>query len=207
MVGRGFSALKFDVDVPTPYQTDEYNRSLSRGEIEYMASLVRAVREAVGPQVSLAVDCHWNYAVQDAVELARSVEPYDLSWLEDPIPPEHLERIAEVQRHTRTPIAAGENYYYRVQFARLLAPGGLRVLTPDPLKLGLWETKKTAALADASYANLALHNISGPVGTMACAHLAAAIPNFLLLEWHAASVPFFDELLNRYRKPEEGFFE
>ena len=94
------------------------------------------------------------------------------------------------------------------------------------------EGRKIAGLADLHYVNLTWHNISGPLGTMAGVHLAAAIPNLLALEWHAASVPFFDEAegpmirdgrirvpdapgigieldveaMHRYRKPGEKFF-
>ena len=79
MVARGFTMLKFDVDVPTPYETDEYNRDLSFPEIEYAAELVGAVRAAVGREIGLAVDCHWNYGVAAAVELSRAVEKYQLA--------------------------------------------------------------------------------------------------------------------------------
>ena len=51
------------------------------------------------------------------------------------------------------------------------------------------------------YVNLAWHNISSPIGTMAGVHLAAATPNFLALEWHAASVPFFDQLVRGSEGP------
>ncbi len=237
MVAQGFRALKFDVDVPTPYETDEYNRALSRAEIEYAACLVAAVRKAVGRDVALAIDCHWNYGVQAAVELARALEPYDLLWLEDPVPPENIAALAQVQRQTRLPIATGENHFHRLDFERLILEAGLRVLAPDANKLGIWESRKLADLADLHYVNLAVHNIAGPVGTLASAHLCAAIPNFLALEWHAASVPFFDALARgadgplirdgrlrvpdrpglgvdldeevawRYRKPGEPFFE
>jgi L-alanine-DL-glutamate epimerase-like enolase superfamily enzyme len=142
-----------------------------------------------------------------------------------------------VQRATRTPIATGENHYFRVDFERLILDAGLRVLAPDVQKTGLWEGRKVADLADMHYVNLTLHNISGPIGAMAGAHLSAAIPNLLAMEWHAASVPFFDDLVRgaegpmirdgkirvpdkpglgiefdegvayRYRKPGEPFFE
>ena len=237
MAARGFRALKFDVDVPTPYETDQYNRDLSRAEIEYAVCLVAALRQALGRDVGLAIDCHWNYGVQAAVELARALEPYDLLWLEDPVPPENIAALAQVQRNTRLPVATGENHYHRLDFERLILEAGLRVLAPDTNKLGLWECRKLADLADMHYVNLAVHNIAGPIGTLASAHLCAAIPNFLALEWHAAGVPFFDELargleaplvregrvrvpdrpglgieLNeevawRYRKPGEPFFE
>jgi L-alanine-DL-glutamate epimerase-like enolase superfamily enzyme len=201
MAARGFRILKFDVDVPTPYETDEYNRDLSAPEIEHMASLVAAARAAVGPEIGLAVDCHWNYSVQAAIDLARSVEPYHLMWLEDPVPPENIPCVGRVQRNTRTPIATGENHYLRLDFQRLITEAGLGILAPDVQKIGLWEGRKLADMADVHYVNLTFHNISGPIGTMAGVHLSAAVPNFLALEWHAASVPFFDSLVKNADKP------
>jgi L-alanine-DL-glutamate epimerase-like enolase superfamily enzyme len=201
MVARGFHILKFDVDVPTPYETDEYNRHLSAPEIEHMASLVKATRDAVGPEIGLAIDCHWNYNVQSAIEMARAVEPYRLMWLEDPIPPENIPAIGQVQANTRTPIATGENHYHRLDFERLITEARLRVLAPDVQKMGLWEGRKLADMAEMHYVNLTLHNIAGPLGTMAGVHLSAAIPNLIALEWHAASVPFFDKLVKNAEGP------
>ena len=236
MAARGFRILKFDVDVPTPHETDEYNRDLSEREIEHAAALVAGAREAVGMDVGLAIDCHWNYGVQAAIGLARALEKYKLLWLEDPTPPENIGALGVVQRNTNLPIATGENHYFRLDFERLIVEAGLRVLAPDVQKLGLWEGRKVADLADMHYVNLAWHNISSPLGTMAGVHLCAATPNFLALEWHAASVPFFDDLVKggegpliqdgkiavpdvpglgieldedvayKYRKPGEGFF-
>ncbi len=201
MAARGFRILKFDVDVPTPYETDEYNRGLSHPEIEHMAALVAATRQAVGGEIGLAIDCHWNYGVQAAIDLARALEPYHLLWLEDPVPPENIRALGAVQRATRTPLATGENHYFRVDFERLILEGGLRVLAPDVQKIGLWDGRKLADLADMHYVNLTWHNISGPLGTMAGAHLAAAMPNLLALEWHAASVPFFQDLIRDAEEP------
>lgn len=237
MAERGFRVLKFDVDVPTPYETDEYNRDLSPVEVEFAVELAKAVRAAVGLEVGLAIDCHWNYGVAAAVDLARGMEPVRLLWLEDVIPPENVGALARVQQATRTPIATGENHYFRLDFERLITEAQLRVLAPDVQKIGLWEGKKLADMADMHYVNLTWHNISGPLGTMAGVHLCAAIPNVLALEWHAASVPFFDSLVKgsaqamvqngrvrvpdspglgleidedvayKYRKPGEPFFE
>lgn len=201
MAGRGFQILKFDVDVPTPFPTDEYDRGLSNQEVDYAASLVGAVRNAVGPGVGLAVDCHWNYGVQAAIELARALEKHRLLWFEDPVPPENIPAIGQVQRNTQTAVATGENHYHRVDFQRLIVEAGLRVLAPDVQKMGLWEGRKIADMADMHYVNLTLHNVSGPLGTMAGVHLSAAIPNLLALEWHAASVPFFDELVKNAEAP------
>jgi len=237
MAARGFAILKFDIDVPMPFPSDQFNRDLSPAEVDYAASLVAAVRQAVGQGIGVAIDCHWNYGVSAAVELARALEPYRLLWLEDPVPPENLEALAQVQRATRLPVATGENHYHRIDFERLIREAGLRLLAPDVQKIGLWEGRKLADLADMHYVNLAFHNVSGPIGTMAGVHLSAAVPNFVALEWHAADVPFFDALVRgfdgpliengsirvpdspglgveldedvawRYRKPGERFFE
>jgi L-alanine-DL-glutamate epimerase-like enolase superfamily enzyme len=201
MAARGFSMLKFDVDVPTPYETDEYNRDLSWPEIEYAAALVGAVREAVGPDIGLAIDCHWNYGVAAAIELARALESYHLLWLEDPIPPDNISAFAEVQRNTKTVIATGENHFQRIDFQRLIVEGGLRLLAPDVQKIGIWEGRKVAEVAEMHHVNLTMHNISSPIGTMAGVHLCAAVPNILALEWHAASVPFFDALVKNTSGP------
>jgi gluconate/galactonate dehydratase len=201
MAARGFRILKFDVDVPTPYETDEYNRALSPQEIDFAVELASAVRAAVGLEVGLAIDCHWNYGAAAAVDLARALEPLRLLWLEDVMPPANIDALAHVQRSTRTPLATGENHYLRLDFQRLMTDAGLRVLAPDVQKLGLWEGRKLADLADLHYVNLTWHNISSPLGTMAGAHLCAATPNFLALEWHAASVPFFDEIIASGPRP------
>lgn len=202
MKRRGFTALKFDVDVPTEYSLDDYNRALTRREIEVMAGLVGALRKALGKYVDLAIDCHWNYGVNDAIKLARACEPYDLLWLEDPLPPENTDALRRVTAATTTPIATGENHYQRHAFRELLEREAVDIVAPDFQKVGgLLEGRRIADLAEMHYLAVAPHNISGPIGTMASVHLCAAIPNFLALEWHAASVPFFDALVKGRRAP------
>lgn len=210
MKRRGFTALKFDVDVPTEYSLDDYNRSLTSREIDLMASLVGALRKALRREVDLAIDCHWNYGVNDAIRLARACEPYELLWLEDPVPPENTDAMRRVTAATSTPIATGENHYQRHHFRELLEREAVDILAPDFQKVGgLLEARRIADMADVHYVAVAPHNISGPIGTMASVHLCAAIPNFLALEWHAASVPFFDDLIEGRKGPliKNGYIE
>lgn len=194
MAGRGFTAMKFDADIPTPFPTDEYNRSLSRVEIDYVVERLAAIREEIGPAVDLAVDCHWNYTVNDAVRLGKALEHLDLLWFEDPIPPRPIEPLAHLQAAIAVPVSTGENLYAIEDFWDLLSVGRVRVIAPDVQKTGLLRAVQVAQMADLRFVNLAIHNIASPVGLVAAAHVAAAIPNFLALEWHGASVPFYDEL-------------
>ena len=112
----GFSALKFDLDVPTPYMQDTASGTLSRAEVRYMVELAAAVIDAVGDQVDVAFDCHWRYQVADASRLAHELEPLGLLWLEDPVPPENVAALRRVTTSTSTPIATGENGYLRHGF-------------------------------------------------------------------------------------------
>jgi gluconate/galactonate dehydratase len=191
----GFSALKFDLDVPTPYTADTASGTLSRAEIKYMVALAAAVVDAVGDEVDVAFDCHWRYQVSDACRLAHELEDLGLLWLEDPVPPENVAALARVTKSTSTPICTGENGYLRHGFREAFESGAIDIAAPDPQKTGgLLETRRIADYADTHYISMAPHCIASPIGTVANVHVAAAIPNFLALEWHGMSVPFWTEL-------------
>jgi len=195
VVAQGFTALKFDLDVPNPYTYDSFNGALSHAEVKFMGQLVRGVREAVGDTIDIAFDCHWRYNVSDAIRLAHELEPYGVAWLEDPVPPENIEAMRRVTQATRTPISSGENYYLRFGFREALERHALSIIAPDLQKTGgLLEARRIADMADTYYIAMAPHNISSPIGFMAAAHLCAAIPNVLTLEFHGLSVPFWDDL-------------
>ncbi len=204
----GFTAIKFDLDVPNPHQLDTHSGTLTHAEIRFMEGLVAAVREAVGDTIDIAFDCHWRYNVTDAKRLASAVEPYGLMWLEDPVPPENTEAMRRVTASTSTPIASGENYYLRYGFRDVVEREGLDIVAPDLQKVGgLMEGRRIADLADTHYIPVAPHCIASPIGTMAAAHLAAAIPNFLALEWHGMSVPFWEDIAAGHGGPviDQGF--
>ena len=191
----GFSALKFDLDVPTPYMQDTASGTLSRAEVQYMVELAAAVIDAVGDEVDVAFDCHWRYQVADAQRLAHELEPLGLMWLEDPVPPENVAALARVTKSTSTRIATGENGYMRHGFREAFESGAIDIAAPDPQKTGgLLETRRIADYADTHYISMAPHCIASPIGTVANVHVAAAIPNFLALEWHGMSVPFWNDL-------------
>ncbi len=181
---RGFSAIKFDID-PLPTRRDAYNRGIRNSDIAHYIDVVTAAREALDPDTDLAIDAHWRYAPVDVLKIARAFEDLDLLWLEDPIPPENNEAMRHLTSQTRTPICTGENLYTRYGFRELVENQGADILSPDLAKAGgLLEGRRIADLADLYYIPIAPHNICGPVGTYAAAHVCTAIPNFLALEFH-----------------------
>ena len=205
MAQLGFTALKFDLDLPLAGHDDLHARTLARELIELQVSLARATCEAAAPNVDVAFDLHWRYAPSDALRLARELEDLGLLWLEDPTPPADLASVTELARRTTTPIATGENMYGLEQFTTLLDLGGVDIVAPDLQKVGgLAVAQRIAAIADVRSRPLAPHNISPHRHARAPSHLCASVPNFLALEWHAASVPFFDELIGLDRPLIEG---
>ncbi|HEY9264416.1 MAG TPA: mandelate racemase/muconate lactonizing enzyme family protein, partial [Mycobacterium sp.] len=187
MADEGFTAIKFDIDdLRHPAKFDAHNHTLGASEIRDMVARVAAVREAIGPDLDLAIDLHARYDVPSARRIATELEPFALMWLEEPVPPENPLALAQVRASTTTPICAGENLYLRWGFRELLDAGAVDVIEPDIPKCGgLAESKKIANLAEIYYVPFAPHLVSTPLGTMASAHQCSTVPNFLVQEWHA----------------------
>jgi L-alanine-DL-glutamate epimerase-like enolase superfamily enzyme len=198
MANEGYTAIKFDLDVPTPF-TKEYNRasgSLTNKEVDYLAEMVGSVRRAVNDDVDIMFDLHWKFSVESAIKLAKAIEQYHVMWLEDPVPPVNPELFNIIARNTSTPIATGEAIYTRYEFMKVLN-SNVRILTPDSVKSGgLNEIKFIAKLAELNEISISPHNISSPIGTMAQAHLSSAISNFGVLEFHGREVPIWGKLVD-----------
>jgi gluconate/galactonate dehydratase len=192
----GYDALKFDLDVSSGHEKDRANRHLRGPEIEHKADIVRAVTERVGDRADVAFDCHWSFSAGSAKRLSRAVEDLDIWWLEDPVPPENHDVQREVTQATTTPIAAGENVYRVHGHRRLLEEQAVDIVAPDLPKVGgMRETRKIANIADLYYVPVAMHNVSSPVGTMASAHVGAAIPNSLAVEYHSYQLGWWEDLV------------
>jgi L-alanine-DL-glutamate epimerase-like enolase superfamily enzyme len=156
VVADGFTAIKFDLDTPNPYTIDitddphprrrwfePFNRVIGSQEMAWMVEVARAVREAVGPAVMVAMDAHWKFNVNDAIKLAQALEPYDLLWLEDPVPPENIEAQRHVTHSTRTPICTGENLYRKHGYRELIERQAARIIAPDiPRWAGSWRRRR-----------------------------------------------------------------
>ena len=171
-----------------------------------MVSVTAAVPEAVGREVMVAMDCHWKSAVGDAIKLAQALEPFDLLWLEDPVPPENIDAHAKVTAATRTPICTDQNLDLTHGFRELIEKQAAEIIAPDIPKMGgLLEAKKRADHADTYDIPVAPHNVASPVGTVVAAHVRAAMNNFLVMEFHAHDVPWWGELVEGEPPITRGF--
>jgi L-alanine-DL-glutamate epimerase-like enolase superfamily enzyme len=194
-IDQGFSAVKFDIDHSGVGKLDPYNWTAGAKEMSHVISLIQTTREAIGYDIDLAIDCHGQFDLPSAITLAKAVEDLRLMWLEEPVPAENIDALAQVRASSSTVICSGENQYTRFQFLELLQKQAVDVIMPDLAKAGgINEGKRIADIADAYYVPVAPHNVSSPLGMMAACHVMAAIPNFYVLEFHARDVSWWKDL-------------
>ena len=191
-VSDGYQAIKFDIDnSANELKQDAVNRELSTAELQKMTSLVAAAREAVGDGIDISIDCHSLFSVHSAMKLAERLEPFDLMFLEDPVPNDNVEAMAKVSSATSIPICTGEFLFRRDGFRELIQTQACDMLHVDVSGTGgILEAKKIADLADLYYMPFAAHNITSPIGMTATAHVCAAVRNFIVMElpYHADQV-------------------
>ena len=184
MVEEGFTAFKTMAVPPTlPLEGLAPVRQAER--------CVAAMREAVGEEIDLMVDCHARPSPRMGHLFAAALEPFGLYWLEEPCWPERADDIAAIQGSVTTPIATGERLTGIHGFRELLEKGACSVLQPDITHCGgLTEARRIAALAEAYRVALAPHNPQGPVSTAASIELGLATPSYVICEAVTADVPW-----------------
>jgi galactonate dehydratase len=187
----GFTAAKIDIDDATdPARFDRVNWTASNGEIEHMLAKIAFTREHYPKNFDLAVDMHARYDATTGKRVAKEVEHFKLLWLEEPVPAENIDAMRDIRASTSTPICCGENIYMRYGFREILEKRAADIIMPDFQKTGgLLESRKIADMAHAYYVPVAPHAVTSPIGMMATAHVCAAIPNFLVQEWHWIDSP------------------
>ncbi len=202
---RGFSALKtniFRIDEaePSMYQPG-FTANPGWPELNVDRSLLRlierqmaAFREGAGDEVDLLLDLNFNFKTEGYLEVARAIEPFDLTWLEiDSFDPAAL---AHIRLRSQTPIASCESLFGRRQFRPYLDAQAVDVAIIDVPWNGILESSKIAAMAEAYEINCAPHNFYGNLSTMMSAHFCASIPNFRIMEIDIDDVPWKDEVVS-----------
>ena len=147
---------------------------------------VSTAREILGDDAYLMVDFNGNYRPKQAAKAAAALESYDITWIEEPVPPENRTGYTELKRYTDTPLAAGEAHFNRFEFKQLLDDGCVDVLQPNITRCGGFsEARFLAKLAATENVAVRPHVWNGGVGMAAALQFAASIPTYP----HAGSAP------------------
>lgn len=180
-MAQGYRGLKFNPFNRQPEWQYNYmpGKVLNTG-IDYVA----AVRDEIGKDAELFIDLNAGFSnIGDVLRIMAALEPFGVAFVEEPLAQENHAALAELRRKSRIPIATGERLFSHFEFANLIAAGAADIVQPDLSHCGgISATMKVAAMAEAAYLPVAPHNPNGPVCESASAHIAMAIPNFMLLE-------------------------
>jgi galactonate dehydratase len=199
VVDDGYDAMKFD-----PFGA-AWQR-MSRRELNHAVDIVRAVREAVGPDVDLLIEGHGRFTAGQALTVANELAQFGPTWFEEPCPPDSINSLAEVARRSPIPIATGERHMTKHDFFELVTRTDVDVVQPDIMNTGgPTEVKKIAAIAEADHVSVAPHSPQGPVATAINAHVDTATPNFFVQEvFQTYDVDWVDDLLTEPIRIENG---
>jgi L-alanine-DL-glutamate epimerase-like enolase superfamily enzyme len=139
---------------------------------------VKAARDVAGAGIPIMLDTNCPWTVAQAVEMARRLEPLDLTWLEEPVwPPENLAGLAEVRTRGGIPTAAGENYGTAWEFRRAFEAGAVSYAQPSVTKIGgVTALQRVIALAETFGVPVVPHSAYFGPGLLASIHCIAAMP-------------------------------
>ena len=208
----GYDAVKFWVDFASfefdPDQLDSFNTNPTNKQVERIISTVAAVRAAVGPLMGIMVEMHTKFDLPSAIKLVKAFEPYNPTWIEEPVPAENMDSLREVTQSTSIPVCVGENLYLANQFETLLQMKAADIIMPDVQKCGgIGEAQRIANIANVHYVPFAPHMVGSPYALMASAHVCASVPNFLMLESNQRTISGWNGILVEPPVIEKGFLK
>ena len=173
-ISQGFKAIKMKVGLGVE---EDYKN-------------VKRMRELIGDDIQLMVDSNHAYNFREAVQLAKKLEPLNISWFEEPLSPEFYTQYKELRSKTSIPIAGGECEYLRYGFHQLLRNNSVDIIQPDICASGgLTEAKRIAALASTYGVELIPHTWGTSIGIHVALHFIAnlesmpgrmKLPDFLI---------------------------
>jgi galactonate dehydratase len=181
LLNAGITAMKIWPFDQAAQQTQ--GQSISAEQMARGLAPVRRIKEAFGQRMRVMMEFHGLWNLPCAIKIAKTLEPYDVAWLEEMLPQDNLATYRTLADRVTQPLCIGERLFTRWGFRELLENGAAGIIMPDLAWCGgLTEARKIATLASTYYLPIAPHNCAGPITHYASWHLAAATPNFMILE-------------------------
>ncbi len=190
---------------------------LTERGLKHIIACVEAMKDELGDEIGLALDCGPGFTVPDAIRLAKAMEPYNIMWLEDMITGDYTPYVLadlyrEVRNHTSTPIHTGEQIYLRQNFRELISTQAVNIVGPDPLDVGgIAELKWIAEYADMYGVLMAPHGVlDGLIGLAALVQVSAALPqNYIAFEYPTGNPSWWHDIVEGLPDPivKDGFIE
>lgn len=194
LLTEGYDAVKLDPFMEMLPRLNNYQGGqISATGIREGAEMIGAIRDAVGPDVEILIDAHGNFNVATALRCIRAVEPYGITWFEEPVPPEGLNALRQVRAQTDMDLCVGERLFTRWDFLPILSDNLANYLMPDICWTGgISELKKIATMAETYFVPVSPHGAQGPVQIVAGGHVMMTTPNFYRLEINSVWLDLFN---------------
>jgi galactonate dehydratase len=203
VVKQGFTAMKFD-PLPSPWRT-----WIPKEHEKRAISVVKAIRDAVGPDVDLLIEQHRRLAPMHAIRLDKQLAEFDLYWMEESCQAEFPDELAQIRREIGVPVVIGEATYTKTGFRPLLEKRSADILNPDVACVGgILELKEIAAMAESFLVAMSPHNYNSTLVALASTvHASATMPNFIITEYFLPFVDFCDTISPNQLKPKNGYID
>jgi L-alanine-DL-glutamate epimerase-like enolase superfamily enzyme len=176
LMDRGITAMKiYPFDAPDHY--------LSTAALERGMSWIREIRDKVAGAMDICVDCWGRFDLPSAQRIAKALEPFNIMYLEDALPPNNAQAYAQLARDTSVPICVSETFATRYEYREFLELKACDVIMYDLTWCGgPSEAKKISDMADTYFIPTSPHTCGGPLLYICSAHLCTALTNFLIME-------------------------
>ena len=187
-VSEGYDAIKVDVlamDEHGNWNQRDLKGLLPDNILRLGYDRLKAMRDAIGPDVDIIVEMHSFTSAAPAIQFGRMIEELGVLYYEEPVMPLNPKMMKQVADHVNIPLASGERIYWRWGYRPFLEDGSLSVIQPDICTCGgISEVKKICDMAHVYDVTVQIHVCGGPISTAAALHMEAAIPNFMIHELH-----------------------
>ena len=156
---------------------------ISDQELKMGVTVLEDIRRATDGAMAVAIEGHARWDLPAATRIAHAIEPYNILWLEEIMPPDNVEAFVRLKAGTNVPICQSERAFTRFRFREFIEKPAADIIMPDlSWGGGITETRKICSHADTYYLPITLHDTTGPVALWAAAHLMLHIPNAMLQE-------------------------
>ena len=178
---------------------------ISFEELSNAVDVISTFREALGPQIGIAIDTALKYRLGGAIKLAKALEPYNLMWLETET--WNPDSLRTVRNSTSTTICHGESLIGPEEYRPFLEKHAQDILMPDFAWNGITMGKKICDLSHIYDTAIAPHNCHSPINTLISSNICAVIPNFMILEFINDDAPWRDDIMTHPFEIEDGFLK
>ncbi len=205
LLDRGIRAIKI-----YPYEKIAARTGgtyISPADLENALDWIKRIRDTAGNEIEIALDLSSQWNLPCALRIARSLEPYQVMWVEDVLLQDNMQSYAVLARETSIPICISERLATRYQFREMLEAKAVDIVMYDLTWCGgISEAKKISDMADTYYIPTAPHTCGGPILWFSTIHTSTALTNFFIMEscyhFYNYQYPYF---IKNVPVPRDGF--